>query len=80
MKRSNYSIDIIELKKIMIEKGYDTTIKLAQEAKIDRNTLSKVLKGTSRPSSDVMYKLAECLEISPTRAGEIFFKLNLRIE
>lgn len=73
----NYKTDTIELKKIMIDQGIDTITELSERSGVDRNTLSKILSGESQPSSNVMFKLIWALEMSPSKAGEIFFKLNL---
>ena len=74
---SNFCVDVIKLKKLMIENGFNTITQLSNKAKIDRNTLSKVLNSKILPSSDVMYKLVKCLKISPEEAGQIFFKQYL---
>lgn len=79
MKReSKYSVNIIELKKIMVEKGLDKIVDLSKAANIDRNTLSKILNGEAKPSTIVIEKLMFTLEISPETAGLIFFDSNLR--
>ena len=70
--------DTIELKKAMIEKGFNTNISLSIASGIDRNTLGKVLSGQMQPSYDVMNRLITTLELSETRAGRIFFAPNLR--
>ena len=71
--------DTIAIKKIMIEKGFKTINSLANESGINRTTLGKVLDGKIQPSSDVMFKLIETLDISASDAGRIFFADNLRI-
>lgn len=76
---SNFCVDVIKLKKLMIENGFNTITQLSNKAEIDRNTLSKVLNSKILPSSDVMYKLVKCLKISPEEAGQIFFKQYLHI-
>ena len=62
-----------ELRKLMAEKGIITVLELSEITGINRRTLGKVLRGEIQPSADVMYKLAEGLEISPEIAGKIFF-------
>lgn len=74
---SNFCVDVIKLKKLMIENGFNTITQLSNKAEIDRNTLSKVLNSKILPSSDVMYKLVKCLKISPEEAGKIFFNQYL---
>lgn len=70
--------DTIALKKIMIEKGYNTIGSLSESANINRTTLGKVLDGKIQPSAEVMNKLVFTLKISPEIAGKIFFSCNLR--
>ncbi len=78
MKAPNRTTDVIALKKVMVEKGFKTINALASAAGINRTTLGKVLDGRIQPSSDVMFKLVETLEISAPDAGNIFFARNLR--
>lgn len=73
-----YETDVVELRKIMAEKGINTIVGLSELTGVNRNTLGKVLDGTVQPSSEVMDRLVSGLEIEPERAGYIFFKLYLR--
>lgn len=73
-----FKTDHIELKKIMIEKGYRTIKELSERSGINRNTLASVFNGEKQPSSDVMERLVITLEIEPEKAGRIFFSRNLR--
>lgn len=73
-----YKTDVIELKKAMIDAGFDKIINLSDASGIDRNTLSKVINGDTQPSSNVMDKLVSTLQLSPEKAGKIFFNQNLR--
>lgn len=75
---NRYYVDVIELKKIMVTKGLDKIIDLAGASNVDRNTLSKILSGEMKPSTTVIEKLMYALDIPPEKAGEIFFKQNLR--
>ncbi|MBD5459128.1 MAG: helix-turn-helix transcriptional regulator [Lachnospiraceae bacterium] len=77
-KAQMYTVDIIELKKIMVEKKLDKIIDLSLASKIDRNTLSKILNGDAKPSTTVIEKLMYTLQIPPEKAGTIFFNINLR--
>jgi transcriptional regulator with XRE-family HTH domain len=77
---SIYKTNVIEIKKIMIEKGIDTITELSSKSGINRNTLSLVLSGDIQPSSEVMDKLVFTLDIKPDTAGNIFFGPNLRNE
>ena len=72
-----YEVDTIELKKLMIEKGYDTIADLSDASGIDRNTTSEVINGKKYPSSMVMTKLGNALEMDSGQMGTIFFKLKL---
>lgn len=75
---SRYYVDVIELKKIMVTKGLDKIIDLANASNVDRNTLSKILSGEIKPSTTVIEKLMYALDIPSDKAGVIFFKRNLR--
>lgn len=74
----NYATDTIELRKAMIEKGYDTIGAFSKDCGIGRSTLGLILKGKIQPTADAMYKIADCLSIDSERAGNIFFSQNLR--
>lgn len=65
--------DTVELRKLMIENGFNTICALSKASKINRNTLGKVLDGSIQPSADIMYKLATTLKMTPDRAGAVFF-------
>ncbi len=72
-----FKTDIISLKKQMIEKKISKITELSEASGVDRNTLSKVLNEEIQPSSNVMYKLVKALELTPEKAGKIFFGKNL---
>ena len=74
----SYTVDTIELKKLMAENGIDTFTELAEKADLSRDTVSGVLKGKIRPSTNVMDKLMIALNIKQCDAGKIFFVPNLR--
>lgn len=76
--KKSYCTDTVALQKLVIERGIKTQTELAQKCKIDRNTLGKIINGKEQPSSTVMYKLAEGLDMTPTQAGFIFFSASLR--
>ncbi len=69
----SYTINAKELKKLMIENGFDTILSLAEETGVNRTTLGKILSGEQKPSSDAMYRIAAALKISGEQAGKIFF-------
>lgn len=75
---SIYKANVIEIKKLMVEKGINTIIELSDKTGVNRNTLSQVLSGEIQPSSDVMDKLVVTLDINPETAGKIFFSCTLR--
>ena len=66
------------IKKAMIDNGIKTVTELSAVSGVNRNTLGKILNADSQPTSTVMYKLVDCLKISPEEAGSIFFSPNLR--
>lgn len=70
--------DVIELKKMMIERGFNTNTSLAEASGINRNTIGQLLNGEIQPSYDVMVKLVATLELSEHDAGRIFFAPHLR--
>ena len=74
----NYTVDIVSLKKIMVEYGLDKISELAKATGISRNTLGKVIKGKALPSIKVMFALSDALHLTPSKAGNIFFHTNLR--
>ena len=78
MLEQKYKVDVVELKKIMVEQKLEKIIDLSFASKVDRNTLSKVISGNIKPSTTVIEKLMSALNIPPERAGEIFFSTNLR--
>lgn len=73
-----YKVDVIELKKIMVEKGLDKIVDLSKASAVDRNTLSKIINSEAKPSTIVIEKLMVALQIPPEKAGLIFFNPNLR--
>ena len=79
MKNIKYRVNTIELQKAMVEAGLMKLKDLSTASGIDRNTLSKVIRGKIFPSSNVMYSLASVLKLSEEKAGMIFFNKNLLI-
>ena len=68
-----YKVDTEELRVSMARAGFSTIEALASAAGVNRNTTSGVISGKLRPSSDVMYKLADALKLDGLTAGRIFF-------
>lgn len=77
-KTNAYITDTIALRKIIIDRGIKTQVELSKCSGVDRNTLGKIINGKEQPSSTVMYKLAECLNMDSLQAGTIFLSENLR--
>ncbi len=73
-----YRVDVVELKKIMVEQNLDKIVDLSAASTVDRNTLSKVINEDIKPSTTVIEKLMSALHIQPERAGTIFFSPDLR--
>lgn len=73
-----YRVDVVELKKIMVEQNLDKIIDLSAASTVNRNTLSKVINEDIKPSTTVIEKLMSALHIQPERAGAIFFSPDLR--
>lgn len=76
--KQKYKVDVVELKKIMVEQNLDKIIDLSAASTVDRNTLSKIISGDIKPSTTVIEKLMSTLHISPEKAGTIFFNQDLR--
>lgn len=74
---SDAYVNVVELKKDMLDAGLEKIKDLSKASGINRNTLGYVLSGKVRPSSHVMYALVKCLNLSVERAGIIFFSPNL---
>lgn len=72
-----YRVDVVELKKIMVEQNLDKIVDLSAASTVDRNTLSKIISEDIKPSTTVIEKLMSALHIPPERAGTIFFSQNL---
>lgn len=72
-----HEVDTKELKKRMIDCNINTIEELSRETGVNRNTLSDVINGKSRPSSYVMSKLVSILKLTPEDAGKIFFASKL---
>jgi plasmid maintenance system antidote protein VapI len=62
----------------MAEQGIRSVVELSRKCGITRNTLCNVINEKIRPSTEVMYKLADTLDMSPEEAGRIFMAQNLR--
>lgn len=72
-----FTTNVVEIKKLMVECGFDTVCQLSKESGVNRNTLALILNGSVQPSSTTMYKLAQTLNMNPETAGRIFFAKKL---
>lgn len=77
-KDAHRFVDVVALRKLMIDKGFLTVTSLSDATGINRTTLGKILNGEQLPSSESMYRLAKALNIASEEAGNIFFAENLR--
>lgn len=68
-----FHTDTKALKKRMIDHDISSIQKLSDLSGINRKTLSDVLDGDSRPSSNVISALAETLDMKSEEIGLIFF-------
>lgn len=73
----SYTVDTMELRKVMLDCGILTIAELAETAEIDRNTAGGILSGKIRPSSNVIEKIAGALSLSGNDVGRIFFSNKL---
>ena len=69
--------DTIALRKYMAENKIFTITQLSKVSGVNRNTLSKVLKGSRQPSAAAMLRLKHALKIPQEKAGVIFFNDKL---
>ena len=72
-----YEVDVIELRKKMLENNIFTISELAEKLNLSSSTVSRILNKKQRPSTDVIEKLIIVLGIKENEAGEIFFKEEL---
>ncbi len=59
----------VKLRKV---RGFDNQLKLANELKISRTTISMWEKGKSYPSIPTIYKLAKILKVTPEEVFKSF--------
>lgn len=69
-----HKVDTAELRKAMVDAGFDTIESLSEASGVNRTTVANVVKGRTYPSSMVMEKLKIALKLSGEHAGAIFFK------
>ena len=72
MKDAKFIVNVTALRMLMRDRNITTISELARVAGVNRNTLADVFNGKTQPSSNVMYKLVDCLQIPPAIAGRIF--------
>lgn len=73
-----YKCNVIEFKKILVDKGVGTISALSEKACASRNTLGQILAGKEQPSAIIIRKISEALELEPETIGKIFFDKDLR--
>ena len=78
MKDAKFIVDVTALRMLMYDRNITTISELARVSGVNRNTLSDVFNGKTQPSSKVMYKLVDCLQIPPAIAGRIFLTTATR--
>lgn len=69
--------NVIELKKVMVERGLSKICDLSSASKVNRTTLGNIVNGKSQPSAAVIRRLVGALDMSPDTAGRIFFARRL---
>ena len=70
-------VDTANLRFYMEKAGFRTIGDLSSASGINRNTLAGVINGKILPSSNIMSKLIETLQIPIAEAGPIFFSEKL---
>lgn len=78
VKQLFFRTDVKALKKLMVEQNIKTNTELSDKSKVSRVTIGNILNEKEQPSANVMYSLAAALNMTPTQAGLIFFKPDLR--
>lgn len=66
-----YMVDVKGLRSAMALANIKTNTELAEKSGASRNTIGKVLDG-GLPSTQVLYRIAGALDLSPEEAGRIF--------
>lgn len=69
-------INVLKLKGKIAEKGYNIGT-IANEIGVDRDTISNILNGKTKPSYPVINGLYYTLQLKPEEATEIFFAKKL---
>ena len=69
----NKKTDALALEKIMLEQGFSTIESLSIKTDINCEMLNQIMQGEIQPSTEIMDKLIETLNIPLMEAGSIFF-------
>ena len=69
-----YTVDTIELRKAMLDKGLETIQQMADACGLSRDTMADIVKGRARPGAVAIYAIATVLDLEPEALGRIFFK------
>lgn len=75
---NSYTTDIEKLEMYFLRSGDRKNSEIEKRTGIDRNTISSIRKGKTRPSSANMTIFVSAYNIPSNVAGDIFFKQNLR--
>ncbi len=79
MTEYEFDVDVVALNDIARHAGDETNIAISKKLNINRNTVSKVMKGRERPSATFMYAFVSAYSLDWEVAGKIFFKHNLPV-
>ena len=71
-----YTINTTELKKAMLDCGIKTNKQLSEITGINRNTIGDLMNGKLKPTMGVIYNIANALNLTSERAGNIFLVLT----
>lgn len=69
-------VDVIELKKRMLESNLEKICDLSEASQVSRPTITNILLERAVPSSAVICKLAITLNLSSDEIGRIFFPVQ----
>ena len=72
-----YRVDIKELRIAMVDANLNTITALADASGVDRNTIGAILGDKTKPSAQVIERLAVALSLSGEDIGRIFFSQKL---
>lgn len=68
-----FNTDTKALRKLMIDHEIDSIQQMSEMCKISRKTLSEVVNGKKRPTSNVISAIAQTLDLKSEDIAHIFF-------